>query len=418
MEGLSTLGERLEITSKPSIVDTIRLKFRYDKPENHYFDQMIRQKELYTSFIAGSRFVWTNNAWRKEQQALGYYVPKYWIEQHFKYPEVTYFCFEASLPKLIAGENITALRNDQFEEVVKAIADFCKKVGIFIFTEQIKSAIPTLIAIGENINITRLCTSNNAIKSLKPFDYKTHCIHRTVDFSDQKHGGKEAIFSQANETTKAYDKKKELLNRAETVREKEIYELIQKGEFYIKGEFASEILRIEVTLKTPRKITSKFKPYLGKLEPTFENLFKEELWKHILKDEVETVFNHPLQRIIFLSLESQPFIDSFLDKHYHHIQTKDTIRGILASLQEQGLAETRQEYLKRYKSRQTWYNYLKRLKQLQEYFDWSELAQLDNVKVHNFILGHFGIETQTQQKLGLVFDTQLSKNVDMKQRNT
>ncbi len=418
MEGLSALGERLEIIHKPSIVDTIRLKFRYIKPETSYFSQRIHQREIKTNFISGGRFVWTNNAWRKEQQGLGLYVPKYWIEQHFKYPEITYFCFEASLPKLMGGENITALNNSQFDEVVKAISNFCKKVGVFIFPDQIRKTIPTLVAIGENLNLTGLCTVNHAIKSLKPFDYKTHSDHRTVDFTDHKYGGKEAIFSQSNETTKAYDKKKELLNRAETTREREIADLIQKDEYYLEGKLATEILRIELTLKTPRKVSSKFKPYLGVLEPSFENLFKEELWKQVLKDEVESVFNHPLQRIIFLSLESQPFIDSFLDKHYHHIQTKDTIRGILASLQGQGLAETRKDYLLRYKSRQTWYNYLGRLKRLQEHFDWSALAQLDNVKIHNYILGQFGIMTQTQQQLGLVFDTELSKKVDTKQRNT
>lgn len=399
-------------------MDTIRLKFRYDKPENEYFNDAIRQKELRLTFIAGSRFVWTNNAWRKTQQALGIYVPKYWIEQHFKYPEITYFCFEASLPKLMAGENVTALKDQQMEGIAKAISDFCKTVGVFIFTEQIKKAVPTLIAIGENINITELCTCNNAIRALKPFDYKTHSDHRTVDFSDHKHGGKEAIFSQLNETTKAYDKKRELLNNARTRQEKDIAESIQKNQFYIDGKPVVEILRIEVTAKTPRKIASKFKPYLGDLPPTFENLFKTDLWRQILKDEINRVFNHPLQRIIFLSLESQPFIDSFLDKHYRHIQTKDTIRGILTSLQELGLSETRMLYLKRYKSRQTWYNYLRRLIKLQEHFDWSTLSKLDNVKIHNFILGHFGIVTQAQQQLGLNLDTQLSKRIDTKQRNT
>jgi hypothetical protein len=74
-------------------------------------------------------------------------------------------------------------------------------------------------------------------------------------------------------------------------------------------------------------------------------------------------------------------------------------------------------YLKRYKSRQTWYNYLERLKNLQENFDWSELGKLDNVKIHNYILKQFGIITETQQQLDL-FDSKLSKNIDIKQRNT
>lgn len=399
-------------------MDTIRLKFTYPKPNNCFFEEQIHQKELKLERNPGSRFVWTNNAWRKERQKNGLYVPKYWFEEDFINPKITYFYFEASLPKLIQAENITVLKNNQFDEVVKAIVDFCKTIGISIFSEQIKNAVPTLVAIGTNINITDLCYCHQAIKVLNPFDYKPHSQHRMVNFSDYKHGGKEAIFSQPNETIKAYDKRSELLNRAETTKEKEIAELIQKGQYRIDGKLATEILRIELTLKDKRKISSKFKPYLGDLPPTFENLFNEELWAKVLKDEVNRVFNHPLQRIIFLSLESQPFIDAFLDQHYRHIQTKDTIRGILSSLQKQGLADTRKAYLERYKSRQTWYNYLQRLKRLQEYFDWSALGKLDNVKIHNFILKQFGIITQTQQKLGLGFDTQLSKKIDTKRRNT
>lgn len=399
-------------------MDTIRLKFLWDKPDSQYFSQKIHHKELRLSFISGSRFVWTNNTWRKEQQALGFYMPKYWIEQDFKYPDVTYFYFEASLPKLMRGENITPFINYTADEAAKAISDFCRRINIYIFPDEVKRTVPTFIAIGENINLTQICSTSSAIRVLKPFDYKTHSNHRTIEFSDQKHGGREAIFSQRNETTKAYDKVRELLNTAETAKEQEVAALLLNNRFYLNGYFASEILRIEFTLKDKRKIQSKLKPYLDKKEPTFENLFNESLWRQVLKDEVNSVFNHPLQGIIFLSLESQPFIDIFLNDHYRHIQTKDTIRGIISNLQERGLAETRHDFLKRYKSRQTWYNYVKRLERLQKYFDLSILGKLDSVKIHNFILEKFGIITQVQQTLGLNFDSQLSKRIDTKQRNT
>jgi hypothetical protein len=294
---------------------------------------------------------------------------------------------------------------------------FAKVSEYIFFLTKSKKAIPTLVAFGKNINITNFCTAPNAIRALKPFDYKAHNKHRVVDFSDHKHGGKETIFSQTNETTKVYDKTRELLNNAKTTQENKIAYLLKNNQYFIDGKPASEIIRFELTMKTPRKIASKLKSYLGKLPPTFENIFKIELWDEVIKNEVNQFFNHPLQKIIFLSLESQPFIDNFLDSHYHHIQTKDTIRGILTSLQEHGLADTRMMYLKRYKSRQTWYNYLTRLKTLQENFDWSELGKLDNVKIHNYILNQFGITTETQQQLDL-FDSKLSKNIDIKQRNT
>lgn len=398
------MSQRLEIKTLP--MDTVRLKFSHPKLDSFFFKEQMHSKQLK---LTGSRFVWTNNTWRKEQRALGFYVPKYWIQQDFINPNITHFYFEGSLPKLLQAENVTPLKTNQCEGVAKAISNFCKKVGVFIFPVDIKNAIPTLVAIGENINITDYFSCNNAIRVLKPFDYKTHSDHRTVEFTDHKHGGKEAIFSQDNETTKAYDKSREIQNTSVTTEEKEIAELIKTGKYRIDGKLATEILRIELTAKTKRKISTKFKPYLGELPPTFENLFNDQLWTQVLKDEVNKVFNHPLQKIIFLSLESQPMIDTFLDQHYHHIQTKDTVRGIIASLQERGLADTRKDYLTRYKSRQTWYNYLKRLIKLQEYFDWSALAKLDNVKIHNHILGHFGIITQVQQQLGLNFNTQLSK---------
>ena len=387
-------------------IDTIRLKFAYAKPNNVFFQEKIRGKQS-----------WTNNAWRKQEKKKGLYVPKYWVEEDFINPDKTYFYFEASLPKLLKGENITALDDDRFDEVLTEIVDFCKKIGVYIFPDIIRKSVPTLVAIGENINLTSFCYVNDALKVLKPFDYKPHFSQRLVDFSDQKNGGKEVIFSITNETLKAYNKGREIRNNGESAMELEIADLLNSGQYLLNGESASEILRIELTLKTKRKIQQKFKPYLKEKTPTFENIFKQNLWYEILKNDINRTFNHPLQKLVFLALESQPYIDNFLDQNYSHIYTKDTVRGILLSLQSSGLAETRKIYLEKYKSRQTWYNYLKRLKELEKHFNWSALSKLENVKVHSRILGHFGISNKIQQSLGSIFDTQMSKNIDIEPRN-
>lgn len=388
-------------------IDTIRLKFDYPKLNNYFFQEKIRGKQA-----------WTNNTWRKQQKKIGIYMPKYWFEEDYVNPNKTYFYFEASIPKLIKGENITGLNEAQFVEVVTTISDFCKKVGVFIFPYLIRTAVPTLVAIGENINLTNFCHVSNALKVLKPFDYKPHFSQRLVDFSDQKNGGKEVIFSLTNETLKAYDKAREIKNSSETDKELEIANLLKDGQYSLNDQPASEILRVELTLKTKRKIQQKFKSYLKGKIPTLENIFKREIWHEILKDEVKKSFNHPLQKMVFLALESQPYIDNFLDENYKHIQTKDTVKGILSSLQTLGLAQTRKNYLEKYKSRQTWYNYLKRLKELEKHFDWTALSKLDNVKVHAHILGHFGISNKIQQQLDLFFDSPMSKKIDTGLSNT
>ena len=387
-------------------IDTIRLKFPYSLPSNDHFREKVRGKQA-----------WTNNVWRKREQKTGRYIPKYWIEEDYVNSTKTYFYFEASIPKLVHGENITTLHDCQFEEVVAAIVEFCKEVGVYIFPNLIRNATPTLVAIGKNINLTKCCYASTAVKILKPFDYKPHSSQRIIDFSDQKHGGKEVIFSTRDETFKAYDKGREIQNSAGTFKEFELADLLKSKRYVMDGKVASEILRIELTLKTKRKIQQKLKPYLDKQTLTFENIFNSTIWQKILKDEVNKTFNHSFQKIIFLALESQPYIDNFLEEHYSHIQTKDTVNGILTSLHNFGLAETRKRYLENYKSRQTWYNYLKRLKELEKHFDWTALSRLDNVKVHSYILEQFGISNRFQQQLELFSDTQLSKKIDMKLRN-
>lgn len=395
------------------MIDTLRLKFKYERMDTFYFQEKIHQKELNLFYASGSRYVWTNNTWRKDRQEQGIYTPKYWIEQDFLNPAKTYFCLESSLPKLLYGENHSIIHEHQFNDIVKALCDFTQEIGVYIFSYQITETIPTLLAIGKNIQLEKLCSCDLALKALKPFDYKAHSKHRVVDFSDYKYRGKELIFSTgqvSSETIKAYDKKREILNNAKTKEEKEMAKKFENS--------GAEVLRIELTLKTPKKITSKFKPYLGRKNPTLEAIFKQDIWDDLLKQEVDAIFNHPLQKILFLSLESQPFIEKFLDEHYNHIQTKDTIKGILTSLQAYGLAETRSRYLQRYKSRQTWYNYLKRLSELQNNFDVKALNNLSNVRIHGYILSQFGINTSTQEELGLNFNNQVSKNIDIKRCNT
>ena len=143
--------------------DTIRLKFKYPKINSDYF-----KDEIYSS----GRYLWTNNDWRKEEKQQGLYIPKYWIEQDYINTDKTYFCIEASLPKLIYGENHSVLYEYQFDEVVKAIREFSLSIGVYIFPYQIKSAVPTLLAIGKNINIE------------KKISLLVHRLHKKVEHKE------------------------------------------------------------------------------------------------------------------------------------------------------------------------------------------------------------------------------------------
>jgi len=389
-------------------MDTIRLKFPHPLPRNSlFFSERITKKELHLEHIVGSRHVWTNNKWRNEQIKKGLYLPKYWIEEDFLKPENTFFYVETSVAKIIFKENLSAPESKHLQIFVKQIVDFCHQIGIDIFTEQILNSIPTLLAIGNNIPLTRLCSCNLALKVLAPFDYKPHTEHRIIHFNDYLGGGKELYFNiKKTETVKFYDKKRDIINRAETNKERALAEEMKKS------NCALEILRFELTLKTGRKISEKFASLLKGRVATLQNLFNKEMWDVLLKNEIDKILNHPLQNFIFLSIEQKPFLDAFLNKNFKQIQIRNNVRKLIEDLQELGLAKTRQFYLKEFKSRQTWYNYQNRLKKLSRWIDYREIATLDSFKIHQYILKQFGIDNTQQANLDLIFKTPVSKKID------
>jgi hypothetical protein len=378
-------------------MDTICLKFPYNLPNNNqYFCEQKVKK--------GGCLLWTNNKWRNEQTAKGLYTPKYWIEEDFINKNRQFFIIEFSAPKMLFNNNLTELKNEHLEPLVEAIISFCRQIKISIFTNQILNARPIVLAIGKNISLTEICSCDLAIKTLFPFDYKPHTNHRVINFDDYKERGKELYFNiKKTETTKFYDKKADIINRAETNKEKELAEQFKNPDCVI------EILRFERTFKNSRKISEKFAPYLKKQPPTLKNLFKTEFWDALLKEEVNTLLNNPLQNFMLLATEQRPFIEAYLNKHFKHIQTKNNVVGLITQLQGLGLAKTRQQFLTDFKSRQTWYNYQKHLTALSQQIDWSDLEVLDSFKIHKFILSQFGINNSYQPQL---FLTELSKKID------
>lgn len=349
------------------MTDTIKLKFEYLLPQNSFY--FLR--------VPGKSRIYTNNHWRKSKQLSGFYMPKYWIERDFRNSTKTYFCFEASLPKLLHGENIKEIEESDFDEVIEAINAFFIEIDITVSREEIINAIPRVIAIGKNIDISDLCSSSAAIELLKPFDYKSRSRHRTIEFSDCGYGGKELMFSVESETLKVYEKMKEIANnKTQTAEEQAIVKKWQDS------ENKNEILRFELTLKNKRKIASKLKPYLNGAEPSLKNIFKKQLWQQVLGQEVKRVFNSPLKDLILLSGNGQNYIDGYLNAHCHQVQTRETTRAVIMSIKEIGFNETRRKYLTQFKSSKSWYNLQRRLAD----FDYSELTQTTSKQVHSEIL--------------------------------
>ena len=172
-----------------------------------------------------------------------------------------------------------------------------------------------------------------------------------------------------------------------------------KSKYGKEKVLAVEVLRFELTLKTKAPINQAMKKY-GVILPTFQNIFKKEIWDELVQKEVGDIFNQPLSNFIFLATLQKPIIDAFLDKNYKSIRAKDMARGILQSLQEKGLAKTKRYYMQNY-SRQTWYNHMERLNKLERTTDFSSIKNITSLEIHSHILKEFKINQNIQTKLAI-----------------
>lgn len=378
--------------------DTYRLKFRRNLPENNpFFKDKIHSKELDLESNS-SRFVYTNNEWRKEQRQKKIYTPKYWIEQDFKCPEITYFVIEFSWPKLIGKSSTEGWTSDDFNKGVILLLELIRKLGIFMFNSELLNAIPIVLSVCKNIDITKLCSCNLALEALSPFNDRFRSEQRRICFWDTNYGGKEVHFINRNTSFKVYSKIPEVANNAITPDELKIAENYKQKPYQNPARHIPEILRFEYTMRNKQAIIQKFRGYM-KEPPTVANIFKPEIAFNILKEEVEKIYNHPLKNFIFLSQCNRPMVQEYLDKNCKSEQVKDNLCIALLKIQEGGIKKAKQYFFNTYKSKKTWYNYLSHLQKLGDGVDFSKLHNLTATTIHGHILDEFGINRHRQDKL-------------------
>lgn len=384
-------------------MDTVRLKFTYNlnaiakaNLEQFFCEEIPQRKLKMTNSNKGSKPVLTNNAWRKERRKSGLYTPKYWIERDFTMPQITYFVIELSIPKLIFGTSAIAAKSEHLSLAVQKIKDFCSSIGIFIFEKQILETMPTALAFGKNIDITKIGTCIQAISILSLFNdrFRSDCYIIRLE-----KGGIELYFNSKSSTFKFYDKLREIKNDATTPEEAKIVAAyLQKG-YGMEDVWSCEVLRAELTLKDTTAIKKRLRPYCGE-SITFEKVFNENIWNDLLKNEIERIFKHQISEYVFLSTLQANTIQAFLDKNIKHNTTKLLIKDAIEKIQRTGGTKGLKEYyFETYKSRATYYNHLKMLNGLMKNINLSEVENLTASKIHRFLLKQFGLDNSFQDTL-------------------
>lgn len=206
-----------------------------------------------------------------------------------KTSDVLFFYITASIPKLLYGENLSEVGEDDFEKVVKKLKAVMQKCGIYIEEEDIVKAEVREVHFSKNI-ILRHSTTAKTLQILNSgYINKLHNKYR-----EYVNDGQQVSFTSGTNDLVFYNKRLEIKSNCSKLKIDGELREAQAGA-WLKAKNL-EILRIEVKLKNVKKIKDLCKKLnllseealTGPLK--FETLFSEKVAKAVILDYYEKVY--------------------------------------------------------------------------------------------------------------------------------
>lgn len=222
----------------------------------------------------------------------GIYKPRLTLTKRYNYSgrfEPT-LSIELSLPKLLFGNNFDELTNENFVEVITLLQSKLKEMGVMVFTSILENAPISAIHYSKNIPLTDGTTPHYLISKIKEANIK---LSLDVNQTDYRNDGHSYKWHSNSYEVAFYDKLKdyEMAKKSEK-RAIEKDNAIQLNLFEkLEKRIRFEVLRIEVRLNKRQKIRQILKKIDVQVEPTFKELFNQEIAQKVLihyLDELES----------------------------------------------------------------------------------------------------------------------------------
>jgi len=200
------------------------------------------------------------------------YDRRYQREQQIK--------IEFSAPKLIYQNNLEELTDTQFSDVIDALQDRLKRMGIRVFRNLLEGASVTSVHFGRNFIFRDGQTATNIISQLQKID-----IRKTFDFARSKYtnDGESLCCHTSVHELIFYDKiadlnkgKKRSIDRDQTS-----YQLGLFDDVRIRGD-PFEVLRMEVRLSQKQKMNAVLRKVGLNANPTFRQVFNNSVSKEVV----------------------------------------------------------------------------------------------------------------------------------------
>ena len=269
---------------------------------------------------------------------------------------------EFSIPKLMYGNNFNELTGNEFPAIIKKLNTVLKEMGAFVYEKSLINAPVSSIHYSKNIILTNHTTPYTYLKQLSKLNVNKHLDTNKVSFRNEGHG----ITYHANSFEIVfYDKMKDLQQAKKS--DKRAIEKDNAVQLNLldalKKKSPLEVLRVEIRLNKRQKIRHILKKVGKEVEPSFINLFNQNLSKKILLFYLETLEDAYPPLLMYPQNTPEKFFTGLLVAN-PKIKLMPAIKmvGLRALLDEVGVRGFR-ELTKRYKN-SSWYSLNKEMKKL------------------------------------------------------
>lgn len=200
---------------------------------------------------------------------------------------------EFSAPKILWRNNVDELSENDFDTVVEQLRLKIAEMGVQIWTHDLKKAEVLAFHPSKNILITNNYSASLAVRELKKTEVS---LLFDVDYKEFRNAGEIMQFYAKCHALIFYDKIRDLLKPEARAVDQD--QTLYQTSLFDRLNRKFEVLRMEVRLCEKRKMNEILTKLGYNKNPTFEDIFKQELCQKILKfywaeffDNYKFIFN-------------------------------------------------------------------------------------------------------------------------------
>jgi len=207
----------------------------------------------------------------------GIYKPRLTV---IKRGKMIYLKIEFSVPKLLFGNNLEEVEENNFNEVISKLQKIIEEMGVRLLNYQIVNAEVIAFHPSKNVPLSKGYTPSFAIRELSKINLNQKLDLERIGF---RNDGEALQFYSNRHSLVFYDKINDLtkppkraIDKDQTKKQLDLFE-------YIKKEVVDlEVLRIEVRLSYKTKMMEVLERVGFMDRPLFKNMFKKNYAKRLL----------------------------------------------------------------------------------------------------------------------------------------